>query len=780
MQPIRSATVIGSGIMGSQIAAHLAGCGIPVLLLDIPSEGRNRNAVADKGRDGLKKIKPSPTYSPDALDLISTGNTADHLAEAGKTDWIIEAIIEQPEPKRELFKKLAAVMGPGTILATNTSGIPLKILCQDLPASVQERFIGTHFFNPPRYLRLVEVIRGPKTAQATVDRINHVLGAVLNKVAVPALDSPAFIANRIGVHAMVATLALAREMNLTVEEVDALTGPIIGRPKTGTFKLVDLVGIDTLGHIIKGLQQAFPGEIFAVDPAIQGLIDNKAFGRKSGAGFYRKGKDGASAGGMEVLDLAKGEYRPEAKARFEELKDVSKEENPEKKFRKLFAAEGRGADAARRILCATLAYSAAVAPSIAEEISHVDEAMELGFGWEMGPFKIIDAVGPEAFQAACAKYKIDAPSWLSQPAAGDARIYKPEGGNIAVKELPKNGSAGTRHELKARGFSLARLRSSSKPVVETTDATLWDMGDRILLLEFHSKMNSMGPISLDMILKSVDKANEGYAGLVIGNQGANFCAGANIAMVLVDAANGEFDNIDFAIRQFQRASMAIKYSGVPVVVAPHNMALGGGCEFVLHSNRPVLSPETYLGLVEVGVGLLPAGGGTKELAIRSYEKKGALSLNALIKAFELIAMGKVSTSARDAFDMGYLDRRAVIASNESTRLDQAKGEALAMSRAGYRPPAPARKVEVLGVEAIAAFDTGVFMLREAGFASGHDALIAKAVGKILAGGNVTAGTIVDEEYLLELERDEFLKLVGTRKSQERIEHMLKKGKPLRN
>ncbi|MDB5104628.1 MAG: 3-hydroxyacyl-CoA dehydrogenase, NAD-binding [Fibrobacteres bacterium] len=776
MQPIRSATVIGSGIMGSQIAAHLAGCGIPVLLLDVPTEGKNRNLVADKGRDGLKKIKPSPTYSADALDLISTGNTADHLAEAGKTDWIIEAIIEQPDPKRELFKKLQAVMGPNTILATNTSGIPLKVLCQDLNASVQERFIGTHFFNPPRYLRLVEVIRGPKTSQVTVDRINHVLTAVLNKVAVPALDSPAFIANRIGVHAMVATVALAKEMNLTVEEVDVLTGPIIGRPKTGTFKLVDMVGIDTLGHIIKGLQQAFPKEIFAIDPVIQGLIDKKAFGRKSGAGFYRKSKEG-----MDVLDLAKGEYRPEAKARFEELKDVSKEENPGKKFRKLFSAEGRGADAARRILATTLAYAATVAPSITEDLSYLDEAMELGFAWEMGPFKIIDAIGPEKFQEACAKYKIEAPAWLFQQAAGDARVYKPESGRIAIKDLPKSGAASSRHELKPRGFSLASHRANSKPVIETTDATLWDMGDRILLLEFHSKMNSMGPISLDMILKSVDKANDGWEGLVIGNQGSNFCAGANIAMVLIDAANGEFDNIDYAIKQFQRASMAIKYSGVPVVVSPHNMALGGGCEFVLHSNRPVLSPETYMGLVEVGVGLLPAGGGTKELAVRTYQNvKGPLALNPLIKAFELIAMGKVSTSAKEAFDMGYMDKRAVIASNESTRLDHAKAEALAMSRAGYRPPAPARKVEVLGTEAMAAFDTGVYMLREAGFASEHDALIAREVGKVLAGGNVTAGTTVDEDYLLDLERDGFLRLVGTKKSQERIEFMLKKGKPLRN
>lgn len=776
MQPIRSAAVVGSGIMGSQIAAHLASCGIPVLLLDMAGEGADRSAIARKGKEALKKVKPSPVYSQEALSLIRVGNVEDDLAAAGACDWIIEAIVELPQPKIDLFAKLAPHLGAATILATNTSGIPLRTLSRGLPDSAQERFIGTHFFNPPRYLRLVEVIRGPKTSDATVQRIEHVLAQVLNKVPVPALDSPAFIANRIGVHAMVRTLALTTELGLTVEEVDALTGPLLGRPKTATYKLADLVGLDTLGHIIKNLSESFPEENFSLHPVLAGLLEKKCLGRKTGAGFYQKKKEG-----MFVLDFAKADYRPEAKARFEELKGALKQEDLGKKLSALFAAEGKYASAARRFLCESLVYAAKVAPSVAEELSHVDEAMELGFGWEAGPFKIIDALGPERFQKGCAEAGLEPPAWVTAPAEGDPRIYKLAAGQISLKR-PAEGNAPPQRVLRPpRGFQLALHRQEHRPVVATEDATLWDIGDEVLLLEFHSKMNSAGPITLDMIRKSVAKAADGYAGLVIANQGVHFCAGANIAMILLDAANGEYDNIEAAIRMFQGASMDIKYSPVPVVVSPHGMALGGGCEFVMHSQRPVLSPETYMGLVEVGVGLLPAGAGTKELALRAMApNQEGLPLHRLKRAFEAIATAKVSTSAKEAFELGYLDARAVIADNETTRIDQAKAEVLALSRAGYRPPAPAKAISVLGKESLATFEMGVYLMREAGYASEHDQVISMAIARILSGGDVTPGTVVDEQQLLDLEREEFLKLVGTKKTQERIEHMLKKGKPLRN
>ncbi len=773
--PIRTAAVVGSGIMGAQIAAHLASCGIAVWLLDLPAKEGDRNATSAKGKAGLRKIKPSPFYSEEALALIRPGNTEDHIEEAAKSDWIIEAIVEQPGPKQELFANLEKFMGPSSILATNTSGIPLRELGKNLGADVRKRFIGTHFFNPPRYLRLVEVIRGPETSDATVARISHVLDQVLGKTPVPAFDSPAFIANRIGVHAMVMTMQVTREMGLSIEAVDTLTGPLMGRPKTGTYRLADLVGLDTLVHIINGLHQAFPDEIFAVDNGLQHLIDNKWIGKKVGSGFYRK-----AAAGLESFDLDKLEYRPQEKARFEELKGVMKEDDLAKKLAKLFRTEGKGAEAAKRMLAESIAYAATVAPAITDNLAFVDEAMELGFGWEMGPFKILDAVGVEAFKAVADKYNIATPAWLLAPSEGSASVYHLDKGLRKVKQVSE-GRAAKRAPAPPRGFNLKLHRESHKPVIASEDATLWDMGDEILLLEFHSKMNTQGAISLNMILKSVDKAASSARGLVIGNQGAHFCAGANIAMLLLDAAAGEYENIDAAVKLFQDASMAIKYAPVPVVVSPHNMALGGGCEFVLHSNRPVLAPETYMGLVEVGVGLLPAGGGTKELTIRAMDKsRGGIALNHLAKAFELIAMAKVSTSAREAFDMGLMDKRALIANNENTRLDQAKAEALALSRTGYRPPAPVRQVEVLGSEAMAAFTAALYLMREAGFASEHDERISLAVGRIMAGGGVSPGTVVDEQYLLDLEREEFLKLMGTKKTQERVEHMLKKGKPLRN
>ncbi len=774
MHPIRSATVVGSGVMGAQIAAQLANCGIKVLLLDLPSEGGARNKIAETAIAGLKKIKPNPLYSKASLHLIKAGNLEDDLEAAGKTDWVIEAIIEKLEPKVQLFQKLSKVMKENTIISTNTSGIPLKTLAAGLPESFGKQFLGTHFFNPPRYLRLVEVIKGPQTSEDTLKRIDHVLNHILNKVAVPALDQPCFIANRIGVHAMVNTQKITDEFKLTIEEVDKLTGPLMGRPKTGTYRLADLVGLDTLAHIINNLNETLLGDdkgFFAIHPQLQNLIDQKLIGNKAGGGYYKKkGKD------IYGLDLESGEHRISPKPDFPELKGAFKAETLDKKLSALWQAEGKYADAARAILAETIAYAAEVAPEVSESLWDIDRAMELGFGWEAGPFRTLDLIGFENLKEIWEKRQISYPEWLDKALAEEPKIYSLEGSQQFIKTISKG-----KQPHNPPGFDIKIHKQISQPVFSNPSATLWDIGDDVCLLEFHSKMNAQDLHSLLAISQAVEVASEKFMGLVIGNQAPQFCAGANIGMILMDAMNGEYENIEYAVKLFQQASMNIKYAPVPVVVTPHNLALGGGCEFVIHSQRPVLSPETYMGLVEVGVGLLPAGGGTKELTIRGLSKNTpGIPLNNLAKLFENIAMGKVATSAKEAFEMGYLDKRAVIANNDTTRIDQAKAEVIALAQMGYRPPEPENHIEVLGRESMAAFETAVFLIQEAGFGSEHDAFIAKSIAKIMSGGNLTPGTPVTEEYLLELEREEFMKLIGTKKTQERIEHMLKKGKPLRN
>jgi len=774
MQPIKSATVIGSGVMGAQIAAQLANCGIPVLLLDLPSEGKNRNEIADKARLGLKKIKPSPLYTASSLNLIKTGNLEDHLEDAGKTDWVIEAIIEKPGPKIDLFQKLEKLKKPETIISTNTSGIPLASLAEKMSPGMSANFIGTHFFNPPRYLRLVEVIKGPKTSEETVKIIEHVLNNVINKVPVPANDVPAFIANRIGVHAMVNTQKITSEFNLTIEEVDKLTGSLIGRPKTGTYRLADLVGLDTLGHIIENLKEILPkeeGDLFVIDDVLQKLIDNKAFGKKVGAGYYKKeGKN------IKTLDLKTGDYREAIKPDFPQLKGCFKAETLEDKLKNLFSAEGVHAEAVKAILAETIAYASEMAPAISDNIVDIDNAMELGFGWDIGPFKTLDIIGLDPIKKVLDSRNIACPEWLLNANKNGAKMYSLQGSNQMIKTY--NGDT---VENNPAGFQLKIVKQISKPVFSNNSATLWDIRDDVCLLEFHSKMNAQDLESLQAIKKAVDIASEKYVGLVIANQAPQFCAGANLGMILLDAANHEYENIEYAIKLFQQATTAIKYATVPVIVSPHGLALGGGCEFVIHSQRPILSPETYMGLVEVGVGLLPAGGGTKELTIRALNKNNpGIPLNNLAKAFENIAMGKVATSAKEAFELGLLDKRALIATNDTTRIDQAKAEVIGMATAGYRPPEPDIHIEVLGSESLAAFKTAVYLIEEGKFGSEHDATIAMAVARIMSGGNVSSGTIVDEEYLLKLEREEFMKLVGTKKTLERIEHMLKKGKPLRN
>lgn len=772
MKQIKSATVIGSGVMGAQIAAHLAGCGIEVWLIDLPAKEGNRSALAVKAKEGLKKAKPSPLYTSSALRLIKTGNLEDHLTQFTQVDWIIEAIVEKLEPKVDLFNKLCPHLKSDTILSTNTSGIPLSQMSSQLPSNVRGRFLGTHFFNPPRYLRLVEVISSPETSEETLKTITRCLQNQLNKVAVTALDVPCFIANRIGVYAMMSTLRLTKELGLSIEEVDALTGSLLGRPKTGTYKLADLVGLDTLGHILNNLYTTLPAsekEPFAIPPELKVLLDNGTLGKKTGAGFYKK--DGKKS---LVWDLKAKQYIESQKPQFEELKQAKKAESLSQKISLLMQAQGRGAEAARKILLDTLMYSLQMAPQISLDLLAVDEAMELGFGWEAGPFKVIDMIGKPTLEKLLATEKIPLPSLLQNQSGN---FYQIQNGQRTISAY----TGQKRLEKPPLGFSLAIHKASHKPIWTTASASLWDIQDGVTLLEFHSKMNTQDLVSLKAIQDAIITTSENHLGLVIANEAPNFCAGANIGMILMDAASGEYENILFAVQQFQKACMDIKFSPVPVVVSPHGLTLGGGCEISIHSPRPLASPETYIGLVEAGVGLIPAGGGTKEFALRVYlEQSENNQLNSLFHAFKTIATAQVATSAYEAFEMGYFQKNARVASNDSTRLSQAKAEVLALAAGGYRSPAPAREVAVLGKTALAAFEIGISQMKEAGFASEHDGQVASGVARVLAGGDVSPGTLVSEDYLLELEREEFMRLIATKKTQERIEYMLKNNKPLRN
>jgi len=792
--------------MGARIAAHLANAGIPCYLLDIapreltPDEARKgltlespavRNRIVLAGLEAAKKARPAAFFTPETARLVTPGNLEDNLGWCGQVDWIVEAVAENLEIKRTLFSRVEAVRKPGTIVTSNTSGLPIHLIAEGSSEDFQQHWAGTHFFNPPRYMKLVELIPGPKTRSEVLESLNEICDFRLGKGVVVAKDTPNFIANRIGTYSMLNVLRQMQALDMTIEEVDACTGPAIGQPKSATFRTADIVGLDVLVHVVRNIYENIPNdesrETWRVPPFVEEMLKRGMLGDKTGGGFYKRVKKGGESE-ILTLDWKTLEYRARQKAKFGSIEAGKAIEDTRERLRSLVgpALDGRGGDKANRFLWACLGenclYAARRVPEIANSIVDVDRAMRWGFAWELGPFEVWDAIGVENMASALEREGKQAPPVVKSVLASPKKtFYEYQKGGTRYFDLAANSLPPLPEPSGI--IILKSLKDRSGVVQSNSGASLIDLGDGVVCCEFHSKMNSIGGDLVAMIHAGVNRLGSEFEAMVIGNQSPNFSVGANLMLVLVTAQEGEWDDIHMAVRQFQRCNMAIKYARGPVVAAPQGMALGGGCEISLHSARIHAAAEAYIGLVETGVGLIPGGGGTKEMLIRANEHSAGgedLDLfHALKPVFENIAMAKVSTSGEEARSLGYLRPPDLIAMNRNRQIADAKETALAMVRAGYHPPAPT-DIRVLGEEFLAGAKLAIHMLVRGEFATEHDAVVARKLAYVLAGGSITAPQTVSEQYVLELEREAFVSLCGERKTQERIAHTLKTGKPLRN
>lgn len=772
MTTIRSAAVLGAGTMGAQIAAHLANAGIPTRLLDLTRE------VAAAGLKRAQALKPDPFFTADAANQITIGGFDTDLETVAEADWLIEAIVERIDLKRDLLARLEPLVKPTAIISSNTSGIPLAAIAEGRSESFRQRWLGTHFFNPPRYLRLLEIIPTPHTDPAVVAALAGFADTRLGKGVVLANDTPNFIANRIGMFAVVRTLEALEDGvaddRFTIEEIDAITGPALGRPKSATFRTLDLTGIDLLalvGQNLRGRVDAEEERSLTPPPIIADLVARGWMGEKAGQGFYRreKGADGASA--ILTLDPKTMTYRARQAPALPALDAVKGIESPGERLRTLFLGRNRVGDLLRRTLGPTLLYAARVAPQIAPTIDDVDRAMAWGFGWELGPFESIDAIGIRELLEACG---VDTPPPLIQERlARQQNTFRD--GDHRVPPLPG-----------ALLFRTARAAGAPDRAIvkQNPGASLIDLGDGVLGLELHSKLNTIGGDTIAMLHAGVKEAERNFSALIVATDAADFSVGANLMLLLVEAQDGNWEEIDLMVRGFQGATMALRLAAVPVVACPCGLTLGGGCEIVLHADRVRAAAETYMGLVEVGVGLIPAGGGTKELVARATEGTpgGAPSdlLPAMQRVFETIGFAKTSTSGQHARRLGYMRGTDRITMNRDRLIADAKVTALRMVEAGYRPVRPRTAIPVGGASLEAALKLGVHLGHRAGRLSDHDALIGRTLAHIIAGGTLPQATTVSEQYLLDLEREAFLGLCGQRKTLERIQHTLKTGKPLRN
>ncbi len=796
---IEKAAVIGSGIMGSGIAAHLANAGVQVLLLDIvPRElteaekakgltldsPQVRNRIAAENLKKATKSKPALFYDKSFVNRITVGNTEDDMSKIAEVDWIVEVVPERLDIKKAVFDQVEKYRKPGTIVSSNTSGIPISLMAKGRSEDFKKNFLGTHFFNPVRYLRLLEIIPTKDTDPELVDFFLEYGDKFLGKTTVLAKDTPAFIGNRIGVYGIMDIFHLVKDLGLTVEEVDKLTGPVIGRPKSATFRTADLVGLDTLAHVATGLYEGVPNdeahELFKLPGFVQKMLENNMLGDKTGQGFYKKvKKDGKKE--ILVLDLDTLEYRPKKKAKFATLEMTQGIDKVIDRFKVLVKGKDKAGDFYRKIFSGLFSYAAHRIPEIADHLYQIDDAIRAGFGWEYGPFQMWDAIGVAKAVEMMTKEGKDIPDWVAQMLANGVESF------YTVKD-----GATYYYDIQSKSYKkipgqddyiyLDNLRPTNT-LWHNDDASIIDLGDGIIDIEFHSKMNTLGVGVIEAINRAINMAEEKYDGLVIGNQGSNFSVGANLALVLMLAVEQEWDELYMAVKTFQDTAMRVRYSSIPVIVAPHGMTFGGGCEITLHADKVVAAAETYIGLVEVGVGLIPAGGGTKELVLRTSDSlvKGDVDINRYTEAFMTIATAKVGTSAYKAFDLGFLKKdRDIVVLNKDRQIATAKKHALQMAQDGYVKPIKRQDIKVLGQEVLGTFMVGADSMRAGNYISEYDQKIADKLAYVIAGGDLSGPSKVSEDYLIELEREAFLSLLGERKTLERIEHMLKTGKPLRN
>lgn len=795
---INHAVVLGSGIMGSRIACHFANIGIQVLLLDItpkellPEESaagltldhpRVKNRIVNNSLDAAVKSKPSPLYHQKLSGLITTGNFDDDFAKIKDADWIIEAIVENLEIKKSLFERVEQFRTKGTFVSSNTSGIPIQFMAAGRSEDFKKHFFGAHFFNPPRYLRLLEIIPIKETDPGVIDFFMKFGDLMLGKETVLCKDTPAFIANRIGIYGIMSGMHTIAEMGLSVNEVDKLTGPVIGRPKSATFRTMDVVGLDTAVKVATGLYEGLPKDEsrdqFKLPKIVQELYDRKWWGDKTKQGYYKKVVEDGKKQILE-LNLKTFEYQPTEKLKLDVLDATKNEENLKKRLKTVIDFKGREGDFYRSTFLDLFRYCTLRIPEVADELFRIDQAVAAGFGWELGPFETWDAMGFENCLQKMKEMGLNPAPWVDEMKnSGHDTFYKYINGKKHYYSIPDKSYKvvpGT------EGFIYLSAFKDNNIVWKNDGATLYDIGDGVLNLEFHTKMNSIGAEVIEGINTAVNLAEKEYNGLVIGNEGQQFSAGANLAMLFMFAVDQEFDEIDLMIRQFQSTMTRARFSSIPVVAATSGLALGGGCELSLHCDAIQAHAETYIGLVEVGVGLIPGGGGTKEMTLRASQnyQPNDPELNTLQKYFMNIATAKVATSAHEAIDMDILRRSDSITLNRSRLLADAKQRVLQIHSMGYQQPVERTDIKVQGRTGIAMFEAGVTGMKYGAYISEHDAKIAQKLSWVMNGGDLSAPTLVSEQYLLDLEREAFLSLCGEPKTLERIQSILFKGKPLRN